>query len=361
MTHPRRRYAAEVLRDLHPELRLRIVDDPQPEGPPSALRTARVAWGAIEPGATHHLVIQDDMILSRNFPADILRAVAARPRDICCLFSEWGSRSSHAVRLAAMCGGSWAPLLDPYVPTTAIVMPADLARDLAASVEPAETGPDDVALLRFVTERGLTPLISVPNLAEHEASESLIGNDVLMGPRHATLPADPVQCSPLLPELVAVPHLLLFEGVAVCQVRDSATSPHWRVVKAHDYLAPAGLGVRDLIDRYAASAARVDAAHAARAVVADSLLLQFWLTAFLYGVVAADLLPDDVAWHRALADSTVQTGLTTLAPGLLRRFVPTQHLLGLADLLAPLTADAMAQGRPIGLEHGLSLWKQSFQ
>ncbi len=183
MTHPSRRAAAERLRHSHPELPFRIVTDPAPGGPASALRAARRAWGAVADGATHHLVVQDDMLLADNFSTYLELAVAARPDDVLCFFTEWGSRTSHAVRLATVDGRSWVPVLDPYIPTAATLYPAGIARELAAC-EGFDVA-DDVLLLRFVRERGITPYVSVPNLAEHASSPSLIGNDLLMGPRRS--------------------------------------------------------------------------------------------------------------------------------------------------------------------------------
>ena len=128
MTHPRRRAAAEALRDLHPDLDLGIVVDPDPDGPPDALRTARLAWSAVRDDATHHLVVQDDMRLIDGFAAHAARAAAAMPGQVLCFFTEWGSRTSHALRLATLEGASWVPVIDPYVPTTALLLPAEVAQ-----------------------------------------------------------------------------------------------------------------------------------------------------------------------------------------------------------------------------------------
>ncbi|MFE0427438.1 hypothetical protein [Streptomyces sp. NPDC058953] len=58
MTHPVRRAQAQELCD---RLGLGgLAMDPEPDGPPSALRTALVAWSRIADGATHQLFIQDD-------------------------------------------------------------------------------------------------------------------------------------------------------------------------------------------------------------------------------------------------------------------------------------------------------------
>jgi hypothetical protein len=102
MTHPARRAHAERIRDEYPELNATIAEDPAPGEPPSSLRSARRAWAAVGPGATHHLVLQDDVVLSSWFAEEIRRATAARPGDALSLFSEWGSQSRCAARVARL-------------------------------------------------------------------------------------------------------------------------------------------------------------------------------------------------------------------------------------------------------------------
>lgn len=388
-THPRRRAEAAALAASQPGLGFEVIEDPDPDGPRSALRTARLAWRRTDPAATHRLLVQDDMRLPPGFGGLVRDAVAAQPDRILCLFTEWGSRTSPAVRLAALAGAGWVPLLDPYVPTTAVVLPAAVA--LALADYPAEPGePDDVLLWRFAREHRMTPLVSCPNLAEHEPGESLVGNDVLLGPRHSVLfgggtaPWDRV----LAPRMV--PHLLLFEGIAVCQVPGGDGG--WTAVRADEFLAPSGVTLPDLLDRYAATAARRDPAGRIRRVIADSLLLQLWLTAFCFGLAACDLLhrlPGSGAGDSAVSGKQHDSGSTelqfprncgengavagalrgvrgraalrTFAPGLLRRFVPRQRLAGLARLADPMVREAISDGcAHAGQLHGL-FWKDSLQ
>ncbi|GHJ47880.1 hypothetical protein Cs7R123_52220 [Catellatospora sp. TT07R-123] len=357
--HPRRREAARALAASVPGLAFDVVEDPDPDGPPSALRAARLAWRLADPGATHRVLVQDDMRLADGFAALVRRAAAAQPESILCLFTEWGSRTSPAVRLAALAGAGWAPLLDPYVPTTAVVLPTAVAHALAEF--PAEPGePDDVLLLRFTRVHGLTPLVSCPNLVEHEVGESLVGNDILHGPRHAALLAGPGVPFPADVVLAVrmVPHLLLFEGVAMCQVREEAG---WRLVRAHDFLAPSGVTVPDLLDRYAEQARRHDPAGRARRVVADSLLFQLWLTAFCYGVAASDVVGGTAELTRALRSPLATVALRTFAPGALRRFVPMHRLRDLHRLLAPLLIETISDGFTHAEQHGHLFWKEPFQ
>jgi hypothetical protein len=325
MTHPRRMAAAQELRRRHPELDLGIIVDPDPDGPPDPLRTARLAWRSVRPGATHHLVIQDDMVLVDGFAGHVRAAAQAMPSDPLCFFSEWGSRTSHAVRLAALAGASWTPVLDPYVPTAVHLIPAALSHllgDLAAD------GPDDVAMLGFVREHGLTPLVSVPNLAQHAPAHSLVGNDLIMGPRRSTWwdrPQRTLDDTVLRPR--HVPHLLMFEGLAICHVRRADS---WEPVRAHDFLQErAGVTLPELLDAFSS-----EMDSALREVAGEPLLLQLWLTALLYGFVAGGRPPDG-PWR-------------TFAPGALRRFVPVSRLDQLSGLVTPLLESAIKFGSSIG-------------
>jgi hypothetical protein len=330
MTHPRRLAAAEALRQRHPELDLGIIVDPDPGGPPDALRTARRAWAAVGEGATHHLVIQDDMLLIDGFAKHVRAAIEAMPQELLCLFSEWGSRTSHAVRLAGLAGASWVPVLDPYVPTAAHVLPAKLA--LALAEHPGE-GPDDVMLLGFVREHGLTPMVSAPNLAQHEVVDSLMGNDLIMGPRRSAwwdCPERTLDDTVLWPH--HVPHLLMFEGISICHVR---RGDGWDTVKAHDFLLErAGITLPQLLEEFASEVDEADADRAMRGLVGEPLLLQLWLTALLYGFVAG-AQPPEAAW-------------STFAPGALRRFVPLSRLDELSGLVTPMLQLAIRFGSSIG-------------
>lgn len=358
VTHPRRRAEAAALAASQPGLGFEVVEDPDPDGPRSALRTARLAWRRSDPDATHRLLVQDDMRLAPGFARSVRDAVAAQPDRILCLFTEWGSRTSPAVRLAALAGAGWAPLLDPYVPTTAVVLPTAVAHALA-EFPAAPDEPDDVLLSRFVRAHRITPLVSCPNLAEHEQGDSLVGNDVLLGPRRATLFGSSGGSrweTVLAPRMV--PHLLLFEGVTVCQVPDG---DGWRAVQADEFLAPSGLTVPDLLERYAAAVARCDPAGRARRLVADSLLLQLWLTAFCYGVAASDVVGDEQAVARALETASGAAALRTLAPGVLRRFVPAHRLDALPRLVDGLLRHAIWDGCVHAGQHGDQFWKESLQ
>jgi hypothetical protein len=350
MTHRRRQEAAFVLRDRHPELDFVVVLDPQPDAERNALRTARLAWQAVGADATHHLVVQDDMRLVDGFAERARRAAAAMPGQILCLFTEWGSRTSHAVRLAGVEGASWVPVVDPYIPSAAILLPAQVARELAAyPPDPADsTVADDVLLLRYVREHNLVPYVSVPNLAEHAPVDSLMGNDLIMGVRHSALYGGRLHLIPELDarisRLAVIPHLLMFEGLSICHLRDSPTSAQWRTVKTHDYLAQYGITLAQLLEWFTKAMAEFDGDAQARSHLGESLLLQFWLTALAYGVAAGQLVGDLAELDDALTRPLVAEALRTLGPGTLRRFAPAALLDRLPELLSPIVYGAIRSG-----------------
>ncbi|WP_344406380.1 hypothetical protein [Dactylosporangium fulvum] len=350
MTHPSRRRAAEALRDRHPDLNLTIVEDPEPAGPPSALRTARLAWGAVTPDATHHLVVQDDMELVEGIAGLARQAAVAMPDQILSLFSEWGSRTAHAVRLGAIEGVSWVPVIDPYIPTAALLVPAQVARDLAKF--PADdSAPDDVVLLEYVREHNLVAYVSIPNLAEHTGSQSLVGNDTFWGPRHAALYAGRLDTVPALDSTVSqqtlVPHLLVWDGFSLALVRDAYVDPtrsQWSAIPTFLYLAERGVTVPDLLAWFGEATADLFKDGEVRTLVGDSVVFQSWVNHLAYGVAAAEVLPDLATLTERMSDPVVIEGMRTLVPGMYQRFLPVPSTLRLRDIMDDFIRGAIQVG-----------------
>ena len=194
MHHPARGDVSGLVRACAP-LDVRVVEDPDPDGPPSPLRTAKRAWAAVAPGATHHLVLQDDVAPVAGFAELVRRAVRARPRHAVALYSNWNSpRNAYLVRAAAAAGQAWAPLgHDEWVPTLGLVLPADGARRLAAHLAtlPDDARDDDEAVVAFCARERYAVVATLPHLLEHGDGPSLAGNDA-HGARHATVPAGDV-------------------------------------------------------------------------------------------------------------------------------------------------------------------------
>ena len=358
MAHPRRRDAAEALRDRYPELELRVVLDPEPDGPPSALRTSLLAWGAVGADVTHHLVIQDDAVAGDGFPAQLRRAVAAQPDRPIGLFTEWGSRTANALRIATVEGASWVEAVDPFVPAFALVLPAWMARGFVsfAAGYTGDAEADDLALQAYLRGIGAVTYVAVPNLVDHSCIPSLLGHDLMMGPRRS--PCVEVDgdvdgsgrqwAGGAVVDLTAVPHLSTMQGRSVCCVRPEPDSRDWSTVATPDWLAGQGIG-RDTYDSGYRSALAGTAA--ARDVVSDVLLYEVWLTAFAYGTVLALRAGrgDGEAWlDHALDRPLARQALPTLVAGGLRRLVPAHRLEEMAGKLAGLVRTAVRSGFTAG-------------
>ncbi|MFF8608910.1 NAD(P)-dependent oxidoreductase [Streptomyces sp. NPDC015346] len=191
MAHPRRRREAEAIAALAPGGFLRVVLDPDPTGPPTAVRTAALAWSAVAPGATHHLVLEDDVRLDPGFFAHVRRAARAFPDAAVAFYTNWNSRNGAAVRMAALAGADWAEGLDEYTPCLALMLPAPVARGYRAYADTTGAGwPYDVLMHRYLASAGVPLYLSVPNPVEHSDIPSVAGN-AAHGPRRSACFAAP--------------------------------------------------------------------------------------------------------------------------------------------------------------------------
>ncbi|MER8041667.1 NAD-dependent epimerase/dehydratase family protein [Streptomyces sp. NPDC094032] len=226
-----------------PEGALRVVMDPDPTGTPSVLRTALAAWDAIEDGATHQLVVQDDMMLSETFFERVRLAVDAMPDAALALFALWDSRNGAAVRFGALAGARWVGAVNEYFPCVAIVLPRAVAEGFVGYGRARLGGwPDDILMHRYLKENRVPRYVSVPSLAEHEDRGSLSGN-AFRGPRRSVcfLPGDrPGDEGDRLTGLDVLPFFK--NGVARCAVRVAGPGPErWLHMDAEQYLRGQGL------------------------------------------------------------------------------------------------------------------------
>ncbi|MEV3873545.1 hypothetical protein [Streptomyces sp. NPDC049906] len=334
MTHPKRLPAAEALARSAPPGALRVVMDPDPGGRPSVLRTALAAWSSIEEGATHQLVVQDDMILSEGFFARVRRAVEHRPDAALALFALWDSRNGGAVRLGALSGARWVRGVNEYVPCVALVLPRAVAAGYVAyGRRRLDAWPDDILMQQYLRTRGTPAYVSVPNLVEHDDRGSISGN-AFRGPRRAVcfLPDDPV-----VDETTALesPGVVPFfkHGRAQCVVRMTGPGPQrWLHLECADYLSGQGVDIA----RY--KSANIELTKAPDPGAAQ----ETWLTAFTMGFVhRTEGRGADASRTAATAEA-----LATLGPG------GTSHHQG-EERILELRA-GLAQIAGAGLDAGLA-------
>jgi hypothetical protein len=199
MFHPSRSALAHALAGRCAPLRPAMVVDPDPTSFPSPLRTAKRAWAAVEPDVTHHLVLQDDVVLTAGFLTELRAVVAGLPDFGIALYVNRGSlRNAYLARRAAALGSPWAPLSGfEYLPTLGFLLPAGLARELAAFLitYPDEFRADDEVVARFCRSRRVPVVAAVPNLIDHGHQPSVAGNDE-HGERHSVVFADQVELPP---------------------------------------------------------------------------------------------------------------------------------------------------------------------
>jgi hypothetical protein len=350
MAHPRRLDAALQLRDAYPDLKAHLALDPEPDGVPATLRTSLLAWKAIEDGVTHHLVLQDDAVLCRDFPARLHAAVAARRHDPIALFTDWGSRTSHVVRLAAASGASWAEAVDVVAPAQSLVLPADLARGFAEyCADPTGAGLDDaVALSRYLASRSATVYACVPNLVDHSCIPSLLGHDLLMGIRRSTCFVDDIGAWPgpwnsaAVSGLDVVPHLSTRQGGPICCLRQPGGE--WRTEPTLDWLRARGFDRDELAARFAADLAALPSSDEVTRVASPVMIFDLWLTMVVYGRCQSTDSQRSADGHRA--DHTLaEHALATFVPGAMRRILAEPVTRILAEQIAPLLRGAIDYGR----------------
>jgi hypothetical protein len=343
MTHTARLRYAEELRARHPELDLQIVVDPKPGGEGGSLRTARIAWDTVAADATHHLVVQDDSTLSGSFRQHLEQTIAAKPNYALSLYTEWGSQTSYAARLAALVGSAWTETIDHYVPTQALVLPAEAAR--AFPRFSAYAGPfDDVAMLEFLSSRGMTALLAVPNLVDDAGLDSTISHGFL-GPRSSVCfpPDNPDDVDwysePLVP--TTVPAFGFLTGQPYSVVRSDQPGRTWHrglhpvaCRLGIPYPAVLGLG-RATIRRCPGVMKRCG----------QRMLFGLWLIAYGLGIVAGDLLRSrEVTVEQALARPIARRALETMPHGALRVLVDEHRLTESLDDLCQIVETGLYQG-----------------
>ncbi len=341
MTHPARLPAAHQVRAALAPLPVTLAVDPEPDAKPAAMRSARLAYAAADPHATHHLVVQDDVWLPDGFAEAAAASLAQQPDAAISFFVEWGSRTAVLVRWAALTGASWVPMVNPYMPTQAIALPAHLALELAAFLrtESDEADPDDEAVLRFLRRRGTRMLVSVPNLAEHRDLPSLTGNEghgvrrsaCVLGGRSAPLGSAVLALPPLLPFLAWT--------TGRSTTIDTGDGTYSTRRPTLDVLAGRGYDRERLSATYRQVLAGLADPETLRAGVGDTYLTEVWTTAVATGVLGRE------QWPAARFDSPVaRQALRTLAPGALRTFVDFGVLEQRADDLATLVTAGVRYG-----------------
>lgn len=334
MAHPKRMEEARRLAEADPQGRILVTTDPDPEGRPTALRTALVSWGCVAPDATHHLVLQDDVVLAEGFYRHAERAAAAAPAgEAISFYGGWEARNGAVARLAALSGTAWAYTLQEHVPCQALMLPAELAREYGEYQERHGDGwPYDVVVQRFLNERGVPVRFCTPSTVQHDALPSLAGNSY-HGFRQATwfdgtTPRDAGADD--CPRFAVVPFYQY--GDARCAVRDADTGA-WEYLETERWLRRNGC-LDGCLAAYDGAGHRT-----ARQELGERIARAVWLTGYALGVVLADAEEPD---RRTAAV------METLGPGGLCEEYTAEELLTMAPTVRDLALAAMDEGRRAG-------------
>ncbi|MDW5329547.1 hypothetical protein [Plantactinospora sp. KLBMP9567] len=348
MAHPDRTGPGQALIRLFRPGFLDLVLDPQPDGPPTALRTAMRAWSSIPAGATHHLVLEDDAEPSPGFAEHAERAAAAMPDVAIAFHSNWSSRNGGAVRLGLLAGARWARAAGEYTPTVALMLPAAVGAGFAAyAAAHGDTWPGDVVMARYLSAVGVPTYLTVPNLVEHGDLPSLTDNDQHGSRRAAcfgTLPAD----ADWGPHRVLEPDVVPFFkfGMALCAVREGPTG-RWLTLGFDRSSRRLGIDAEACLDEFRSALKAIPDAVRGLGELAPPVLESLWRAAYLTGFAGrrperpADLTAELAAWS---ADPWVDEALTTLGRGGLCTSFPARRLLALGDHLREVARAGLVAG-----------------
>ncbi|MFD9716113.1 hypothetical protein [Streptomyces sp. NPDC059076] len=343
MTHPARRARALALRDGLPELSLQVVEDPDPYGPGScSARTAVLAWGAMAPEATHHLVLQDDAVPVPDLRERVLRAVGERPAAAISLYTEWASATSSAVHLAAWLGQPFAEVCDPYTPCIGLVLPAEAARELARTTP--EVPQDDVMIADVLRRLGVPAYVTVPHLVQHATEMSLTGNTPMGLRLAACYTTEPHgDTSPVVDARVdLLPCFSRSYGRPYYLERNPDSAFGWSqsglldVMRRRDVDVPA-------LQRTAAR--RAAGLHRAEPDLRPDIVISLWITAWLGGVELRRLLDDQAVVPAQVLDRRLgQIALANIGPGIFDQYLLPERLLELSPVLETFAREAFAEG-----------------
>lgn len=132
---------------------------------------AKRCWThALTMDSTHHLLLQDDVVVCDDFVKGLPSVIAAYPDDVISLFAMPRKGFSAMNRRWGECEGTWG---------CGIVMPKELIRDFLeweeANVRP-EFKHDDSRISLWCVKTKRTVKVPFPNLVDHLTMKSTLGN-----------------------------------------------------------------------------------------------------------------------------------------------------------------------------------------
>ncbi|MFF7776532.1 hypothetical protein ACFZCG_19150 [Streptomyces tanashiensis] len=351
MTHPARSAMASNLVGLLGG-EVKVVMDPDPGGAPNPLRTSVAAWAAFEEGSTHHLVLQDDVVPSVDL-LSVARSAAVRfPRSAVAFYTNWDGPDGAAVRLGALSGAGWVSAIDEiYTPTLALMLPVDHAARFSDEAGPlvSTRREDDAVMLDYLQRHHVPVLLSIPNLIEHQGTESIAGNSAERWRSACSHGNSDRPGSDVLDGLNAVP--LYREGAAYVLVlgKESAGHRAWQRRPWRQAEEALGVDAARVDSRWDAWSRSDPAARHVEGLIGLSAARELWAVAYLLGVASERLRPrgwTPVNHVRSAALNTLGVGglIPVVKWHKLHEARPLLHHLAMAgaDHGASSVADALA-------------------
>jgi len=336
MTHPARLSAAQMLADRIADLSPELVVDSHPTG--STIENSIRSWNAVADDATHHLVLQDDCVVTDDFGPAVHAAIAEQPDAAVALFATWSSRTSNMVRIAALRGFRWAEVCDVYLPCVALVLPAPVARSFSRNTFGPHHIHDDFALAEHVDRQGVRALVHIPNLVQHAEIPTVAGNHV--GTRRSVLFEQDITESNtgkgVLEGTRLLPHFSWSKEAGNWLYRDDPASGWSEVAGERPLLTHLGFDVSALRAEFTAAQRRRPRVSG---LVSDDALFALWLTAFGIGLSTAG------ASEFTIGSAAARAALETLAPGAWRMMVDDRLVTPRRTALAEFFTRAADAGR----------------
>ncbi len=137
----------------------------------STWRTHRLCLESTPDDATHLLVLQDDACPCDGFAEAVHDAIEQRRDRIVCLFIPGAAPILRRINLARSKRQRWFEMPSlTYVPTVAIVYPAEVARQIPVFADSKRIPVgrcDDAVISMFARAHRLTACAPLPSLVEH--------------------------------------------------------------------------------------------------------------------------------------------------------------------------------------------------
>lgn len=149
-------------------------------------RTARAAWAAIAPDATHHLVVQDDVRIAAHLPETLRRLATRYPDTGFACYAQWDTNCAYRVRMAALGGDRVVEAsARDWVPSQGLLLPRRACEDVAGLADDLDSDDDEVLAARlYESGHRCRIAITVPNLIEHD-DDPMLGFNSAHGLRRA--------------------------------------------------------------------------------------------------------------------------------------------------------------------------------